>query len=348
MKAVMLNGHGGLDQLVFRDDVPVPVPATHEVLVRIRAASVNNTDINMRIGWYSKSVTAPTGATVSEQAAAEDAGWGGNALSFPRIQGADACGHIEAVGPGVDPGRIGQRVLIDPILRTEGGSPLYFGSDTSGAFAEYTVVPASNAHAINSAFSEVELASFPCAYLAAENMLTRAAIKADERVLVTGASGGVGSAAVQLARRRGAQVIAIAGLGKKAAIEALGAHRVLAREVDLPRELGPESVHAVIDVVGGHRVPQLLNVLARGGRYAVAGAIDGPVVELDLRTLYLKDLQMLGCTIPDVGVFDALLGYIERGEIQPVVSATYPLAAIADAQTEFMAKSHVGKIVLVV
>ncbi len=348
MRAVLLKGHGGLDQLLYRSDVPVPVPTTGEVLVRVRAAALNNTDINMRTGWYSKSVTSATGAAAVPQAAAGDAGWTGNHVSFPRIQGADACGHVAAVGRGVDPARVGQRVLIDPILRPASAVAVYFGSDINGAFAEFTVVPANNACAIHSTLSEVELASFPCSYLAAENMLTRAGVRAGERVLVTGASGGVGSAAVQLAKRRGAQVIAIAGQAKTAAIEALGAWRVLGREADAPRELGSESIHVVIDVVGGRRFPQLLTLLARCGRYAVAGAIAGPIVELDLRTLYLKDLQLLGCTVPDPAVFPALIKYIERGEIRPLVSATYPLAEIAAAQTEFMAKGHVGKIVLTV
>jgi NADPH:quinone reductase-like Zn-dependent oxidoreductase len=348
VRAALLTGHGGLDQLVVRDDVPVPVPARAEVLVRIGAAAVNNTDINMRIGWYSKSVSSATDASALTQSSAEDSGWAGNALSFPRIQGADGCGYIADVGPGVDRARIGQRVLIDPIIRPESAPPLYFGSDTNGAFAEFAVVPEANACRIQSALTDVELASFPCAYLAAENMLTRAEVRAGEHVLITGASGGVGSAAVQLAKRRGAQAIAIAGLSKRAAIEALGASRVLARESDLSRELEPESIQAVIDVVGGAQFPQLLTLLARRGRYAVAGAIAGPLVELDLRTLYLKDLQLLGCTIPEPAVFRNLLGYIERAEIRPVIGRIYPLSEIAAAQTEFMSKSHVGKIVLTV
>jgi len=247
----------------------------------------------------------------------------------------------------VDAGRIGDRVLVDPVLRPASGAPLYFGSDTQGAFAEFAAVPASNACAVRSTLSDVELASFPCAYLAAENMLARAGVVAGERVLVTGASGGVGSAAVQLAKRRGARVTALAGGAKSAAIQALGASRVLPREADLSFELGRESIDAVIDVVGGARFAQLLELLARTGRYAVAGAIAGPVVELDLRTLYLKDLRLLGCTIPDPQLFPNLIRYIERGEIHPVISATYPLSEIAAAQTNFMQKSHIGKIVLV-
>ncbi len=346
MRAVLLKGHGGTDRLELRSDVPVPVPARGEVLIRIRAAAINNTDINTRIGWYSKSIAAGTGSTQTEQAQAADSGWAGDALSFPRIQGADACGQIVAVGPDVDSSRVGERVLIDPVLRRASGTPLYFGSDTQGSFAEFAAVPAVNACAIHSALSDAELASFPCAYLAAENMLTRAGIVAGETVLVTGASGGVGTAAVQLAKRRGAWVIAVAGREKSAAIEALGASRVLDRDADLLSALGRESIDAVIDVVGGARFSQLLEVLVRRGRYAVAGAIAGPVVELDLRTLYLKDLRLLGCTIPDPEVFPNLVGYLERGEIRPVISATYPLDEIAAAQCSFMEKSHVGKIVL--
>lgn len=346
MRAVLLKGYGAIDRLELRSDVPVPVPARGEVLIRIRAAAINNTDINTRVGWYSKSIASATGSTRTSEAQAADAGWTGDALSFPRIQGADACGHIAAVGPDVDTRRIGERVLIDPVLRPASGAPLYFGSDTQGSFAEFAAVPARNACAIRSTLSDAELASFPCAYLAAENMLTRVGLLAGERVLVTGASGGVGTAAVQLAKRRRAHVIALAGGSKSSAIQSLGASRVLPREADLLSELGRECIDAVVDVVGGARFPQLLDVLARRGRYAVAGAIAGPLVELDLRTLYLKDLRLLGCTIPDPEVFPNLIRYIEQGEIRPVIAAIYRLNEIAAAQTSFMEKSYVGKIVL--
>ncbi len=347
MRAVLLEGHGGTEQLALRDDVPTPVPARGEVLVGISAAAINNTDINTRLGWYSKAVVSATGSTEASGATARDSGWAGNPLSFPRIQGADACGRIVAVGPGVDERRIGERVLIDPVIRCPSGALLYFGSDVPGAFAQFAAVPARNAVAVESTLTDIELASFPCAYLAAENMLTRAEVVAGDRVLVTGASGGVGSAAVQLARRRGAHVTAIAGEAKTSVLGALGASRVLSREADLLAELGRESIDSVIDVVGGPRFMQLLEVLARGGCYAVAGAIAGPVVELDLRTVYLKDLRLLGCTIPDERVFPNLVRYIERGEIRPLVSATFPLSEIAAAQESFMHKSHIGKIVLV-
>jgi NADPH:quinone reductase-like Zn-dependent oxidoreductase len=351
MRAVLLRGHGGFDRLEYRDDVPVPEPAAGEVLIRIGAAAVNNTDINTRVGWYSKSVTVATGSVGPGSAAdAADAAWGGAAVQFPRIQGADACGRIVAVGDGVDTERVGERVIVDPVLRDRstaaGAPPAYFGSDRDGAFAEFAAVPAANACRIRSDLTDVELASFPCSCGAAENMVARAGVAAGETVLVTGASGGVGSAAVQLARRRGARVTALASPGKAATVRSLGAARTLARDADLVRELGRESIDVVIDVVGGGSFPQLLEILRRGGRYAVAGAVAGPVVELDLRTLYLKDLRLLGCTVFAPQVFRDLIGYIERGELRPVVSATYPLSAIVAAQAEFLRKAHAGKIVL--
>jgi NADPH:quinone reductase-like Zn-dependent oxidoreductase len=254
-----------------------------------------------------------------------------------------------AVGSGIDPQRIGERVLVEPVFR--GATPfagLYFGSEVDGAFADYTCVPALHAHRIESDLSDAELASFPCAYSAAENMLTRIALTAGERVLITGASGGVGSAAVQLARRRGAEVTAIAGNDKAHAVRALGASQVIPRDADLEILFGPEYFDAAVDVVGGSQFGAMLNTLKRGGRYGVAGAIAGPIVELDLRTLYLKDLRLLGCTVLEPEIFPNLIGYIERGEIKPLVACTYDLAEIVAAQQAFLTKDHVGKIVLLV
>ncbi len=355
MHAVLLTGNGGFDKLDYRDDVPVPMPTAGEVLVRVGAAGVNNTDINTRAAWYSKSVkqgtTAAGGAHGYSSARGEESGWTGAAPVFPRIQGADACGRIVAVGSGVDPARIGERVLVEPVFRAPlGWAPyraIYFGSECDGAFAQFAKVPAAHAHRIDSTLTDAELASFPCSYSAAENMLTRAGLDAGETVLITGASGGVGSAAVQLARRRQATIIAVAGTEKAAAIEALGASRVLARDADLVAALGRESIDVVVDVVGGARFGQSIEVLRRGGRYAVAGAIDGPLVELDLRSLYLKDLRLLGCTVLEREVFANLVSYIARGEIRPLVAATYKLEAIVAAQEAFMAKRHIGKIVLI-
>ena len=348
MRAVLLTGHGGYDRLEVRDDVPVPTPGPDDVLIRIGAAGVNNTDINTRIGWYSKAVAEATEASAGTGIErAEDDGWSGAAFQFPRIQGADVCGRIVAVGHNVDPMRIGDRVLVMPNLQGSSRFDIrYFGSEVDGGFADYTCVPSVNAVRIDSALSDAELASFPCAYATAENILTQIGLVAGERVLITGASGGVGSAAVQLAKRRGADVIAMASDEKAETVRALGASQVVPRDADLKALFGDECFDAAVDIVGGAQFASILNTLKRGGRYGVSGAISGPVVDLDLRTLYLKDLRLIGCTVLEPEVFRNLIGYIERGEIKPVVAATYPLTKIVAAQEAFLTKRHVGKIVL--
>ena len=350
MAAVLLTGHGDFDRLDYRTDVPVPQPKTGEVLIRVAASAVNNTDINTRIGWYSRKIEVATGAADSAQVDTADASWSGVPLQFPRIQGADACGHIVAVGPGGDAGRIGERVLVRNMLRSYVDWRPYecwtYGSEIDGGFAQFTVAPAREVYAVPCDWSDAELASIPCAWSTAENMLHRAGVGA-ERVLVTGASGGVGSAAVQLAKRRGAEVIALCAAEKAAEVRALGADRTIDRGQDLVAALGQGSVDVVIDMVGGPGFGALLDVLRLGGRYAVAGAIAGPICELDLRTLYLKDLTLFGCTFQEDAVFANLIRYIEAGEIRPVVAKTYPLSQIAQAQADFMSKKHTGKLVLI-
>jgi len=219
-----------------------------------------------------------------------------------------------------------------------------------GGFAEYVAIPAVNAFPVDSEFSDAELATFPCSYSTAEHMLTRIRITHQDTLLITGASGRVGSALVQLAKRRGATVIAVAGAAKKNAVAALGADVVIDRETDLThalkQTLAEGRLDAVADVVGGKEFPNLVEALKRGGRYVTAGAIAGPIVSLDLRQLYLKDLEFQGATVVPQGLFGRLVSYIERREIQPVLAGEFPLTAIQKAQTAFMAKKHVGNFVL--
>lgn len=349
MKAVLLTGHGGLDRLEFRDDVPVPQPRTGEVLIRVGASAVNNTDVNTRTGWYSKAVRGDTNSAAQsgyDGATDADGGWSG-ALSFPRIQGADCCGDIVAVGEGVDAGRVGQRVLVRPMYYpTASDDPhalMTFGSERDGAFAQFTTVDAENAIAVDSPLTDVELASFPCAFSTAEGMIQRANLRA-ERVLITGASGGVGSAAIQLAKRRGAHVTAVTSPSKAEALRALGADATFGREDALPAD----AFDVILDLVGGAHWPALLEALAVHGRYVTSGAIAGPIVELDLRTLYLKDQTLIGSTRQPPGVFADLVGYIERGEIRPVVAESFALSDIRSAQEAFLQKAHIGKIGLIV
>ena len=353
MHAVVLTGHGGLEKLEYRTDVPTPQPKPGELLIRTAAAGVNNTDINTRIGWYSKAINEATntgGSDGFETVNEDDASWSGTPMSFPRIQGADVCGYVVAVGEGVSRERIGQRVLVRNMLRTYVDYHPYecwtIGSECDGGFAQFTVAPTLETHPVDCDWTDAELASIPCAYSTAENMLHRARV-GTERVLITGASGGVGSAAVQLAKRRGATVIALSSIAKKAEVLALGADQVLDRKADLIAELGTGSIDVVIDLVAGEQWPSFLEVLRRGGRYATAGAIAGPICQIDVRTLYLKDLTLMGCTFQEDEVFANLISYIEAGEIRPVVATIYPLRDIAQAQDDFLAKKHTGKLVLI-
>ncbi len=341
MKGVQLLGHGGPEMLQYRADIAVPTPHADEVLIQVLAAGMNNTDINTRIAWYSKA-----------EGDSEDASWSGNPLTFPRIQGADVCGVIVAVGENVNQQRIGERVLIEPCLRHVKGQslalPWYLGSECDGGFAEYTVVADKHAYAINSELTDAELASFPCSYSTAENMLTRAKVTASDRVLISGASGGVGSAAVQLAKARGAYVIAITSPSKNQQLLDLGVDQVIARDADLVDVLGDNSVNVVIDLVAGEQWPQFLSVLKPGGRYAVSGAIGGALVELDIRTLYLKDLSFFGCTVLEPQVFQNLVNCIEQGKVNPIIAKTFPLQDINAAQEVFLQKQYVGKLVLTI
>lgn len=352
MKAIVTTGNGGYDTLVYRD-VPLPRPLAGEVLLQVLAAGVNNTEINTRVGWYSKSVTTGTAAAADAEdkqaVQKKDGGWSA-ATPFPFIQGTDCCGRVVAVGRGVDEARIGERVLVRACMRPDGfGSMenIWMGSDFDGAFAQYVKVPATEAFAVDSTWSDAELGSIPCAYGTAENMLYRARVSSGEHVLVAGASGGVGSATVQLARRRGAIVTAIAARAKAEQVRALGADRVLDRDEDLVAALGLKSIDVVVDNVAGPAFGDLLRVMRRGARYVSSGAIDGPLVSLDMRTFYLQDLTLIGCTAWDEPVFPNLVSYIERGELKPLVAQIFPLERIADAQREFLAKKHVGKFVLV-
>lgn len=353
MSGVVLTGHGGLEKLEYKTDLPIPSPASNEVLIRVGASAVNNTDINTRIGWYSKGVTRETNSgaeTGFNSANDDDASWSGVPLIFPLIQGADCCGEIIAVGSNVNSDRMGERVLVRPMQShptdDTGYSCITFGSEYNGGFSQYATVRDNEAFSISSPLTDAELASFPCAYSTAENMIDRVNVRAGETVVITGASGGVGSAAIQLVKRRQANVIAICSADKMDQIKAVGADQVISRGTSLIDALGTDSVDVVIDLVAGPQWPELPDILRRGGRYTVAGAIAGPIVDMDVRTLYLKDLSFLGCTYQPRHVFENLIGYIERGEVKPLVSKAFALKDIAAAQQTFMEKKFIGKLVL--
>lgn len=328
MKGMVLTGPGGPERLHWREDLPEPLPGPGEVRVRVAASSVNNTDINYRLGWYGS-----------------DAAWSGDAFGFPRIQGIDAAGRIEAAGPGVDPARIGERVLVEPCLRAgDGGRPRFLGTDCDGAFADCVVVPARHAHRVESPLPDTELAVFPCAAGTALNLLTRAGARAGETVFVTGASGGVGSMAVQIARALGLRVLACCAAEKAGFVRDLGAEATIARGGDPVAAFGAEGADLAVDLEGGPGFARLAALLRPGGRIAVAGAVAGTEVTLDLRPFYLRDLALLGCTTLAPGVFAHLVRLIEAGALRSTLAQVFPLRDLAAAQAAFLARATPGKI----
>lgn len=343
MQGVYLTRHGGPEALEWREDIPVPAPGPGQVLVRVAAAGVNNTDINTRVGWYSPDVTGATDAVDQD---VEAGGWGG-ALAFPRIQGGDLCGIVEQVGPGVA-FKPGQRVTCPINLpRPRPGNPTGFialGSEIDGAFAQYCLLEASDLYDVSaSPLSDVEIAAIPCAFGTAENLLTRAGVTAGHKVLITGASGGVGLAAVQLATLRGASVWGVTSAAKADVVKGQGAVETFDRAGPLPTNM----FDVVIDVVGGPAWPGLILALKPGGHYAVSGAIAGPIVQADLRDIYLRDITIHGCTHQAFEVFGRLVELMNAGRIKPLISRVYPLREIGQAQADFQSKTLPGKLVLV-
>ena len=359
MKAMVLHGHGGLDQLRWHEDWPCPRPSAGEVLIRVGACGLNNTDINTRTAWYSDTVkegiTVEGGTDGFDDIRQEKASWSSRPIEFPRIQGADTAGQIVAVGEGVDKARIGQRVIVDGWLLPHGNwrdaeKAVYYGSECDGGFAEYTTIRDANAIAINTSLTDVELATFPCALMTAENLVSRTQLQPGEVVVIAGASGGVGGFAIQLARLRGARVIGIAGKTKHDAVMATGAHAVVDRnDPDLEHAIiaaAGERPQVALDVVGGTMTAHLLKSLVQGGRYSSSGAIAGPMMNFDLRWLIYKDLQMTGATIVPPGTWDRLARLIESGQVKPAVGKVFALHDLHAAQEAFIEKSYTGNIVV--
>lgn len=340
MSAAVLTGHGGPERLKVLHDIPLPSPGYGELLLRVRAAGVNNTDLWTRRGTY--------GSPGDPDAVA---GWRGEPLSFPRIQGGDILGEVVDVGPATDPGQVGKRVLVDPLYVDDDGELAVTGSERDGGFAQYVAIPAESAHDVGeSPLTDVELAALPIAYGTAMGMLNRAQIMAGETLVVTGASGGVGLALVQLGAAHKARVVAVTSPGKEAAVLNAGAESVVLRtENDIAsavRRIAGTEPDAVADVVGGELLPALLTTLRDEGRVVVAGAIAGPVITLDLRTLYLRKRCLLGSTMHTPTEFGQLVQHARQASVRPVIACTYPLSEIHRAQDDFTKSDHIGKLVV--
>ncbi|EFG64915.1 alcohol dehydrogenase, zinc-containing, partial [Streptomyces sp. SPB074] len=318
MRAVRITGHGG-PEVMRLDEVPVPVPGAGEVLVAVRAVALNNTDLWTREGAY---------GTPGDPEALS--GWRGP-LDFPRVQGADVAGRVAAVGAGVDAALLGRRVVVDPALYDGDGPDAHpvglMGSERDGGYAEYVTAPAGQVHDVtDSPLDDAQLASLPTAYGTALGMIERAGLAGGGTVLVTGASGGVGLAAVQLARARGARVVALSSGTKLAAVREAGADAVVDRAGDVPallREAAPEGFDVVLDVVAGALLGDGLPLLREGGCWVVAGALAGWAVRLDVRRLYLHNARVIGSAMHTRTHFALLMDLARAGAVRPVIAASY-------------------------
>jgi len=346
MKAMLLTGYGGAEKLVLENNWPIPTVGSDEVLVRVGACGINNTDIWVREGAYG-STDDPNEVT----------SFSDSPIQFPIIQGADIVGTIVDCGSDISSSRIGERVMVDFGIYAEPGDDVpshdYIGSGRPGGFAEYVSVPAENADVVETPLSDTELATFCCAYITAEHMLRRAKVSAGEKVLVTGASGGVGSGVIQLCRARGAIPYALVGAGKEEAVRSIGAEETITRGegnlIDAVLKVtGKTPIDVVIDTVSGAILPDLIEILRPGGRYATCGAMGGPIVEIDMRRIYLKNLELHGATQGTRKDFAAIRNYAIAGKIKPLVAGTFALENLGQAQEEFKKKKFVGKLVITI
>ncbi|MFI5523416.1 zinc-binding dehydrogenase [Streptomyces platensis] len=341
MRAVRITAHGGPEVLELTE-VAVPAPQAGEVLVQVGAVALNNTDVWTREGAY--------GRPGDPKALS---GWRGP-IGFPRIQGADVAGRIVAVGAGMDAKLVGRRVVVDPAIYDSEGpdaNPVgLMGSERDGGYAEYVTASAERVHDMTeSPLTDDQLAALPTAYGTALGMIERGRLREGETVLVSGASGGVGLALVQIARARGARVLAISSATKIDSVREAGAHEVVDRAQDIAEQLraaAPEGIDVALDVVAGELVAEGLPLLREGGRWVVAGALGGYDVTFDVRRLYLHNAQMIGSSMHTPAHFALLMDLARRAEIQPVVAATFPLDQAARAQEELARRGHVGKIVM--
>ncbi|WP_277811982.1 zinc-binding dehydrogenase [Chromohalobacter canadensis] len=360
MAAMLLTGHGDIDKLEYRQDVAIPRPAKGEVLVQVTATAKNNTDRKAREGLYP---TKDKGDTTSFQIG------GSPTLTFPRIQGADVAGHVVAVGEDVSEERIGQRGLLDFNIYADARpdinlTPDYYGHGADGGYAEYIAVPSAQFHTVdNPELADAELAAMGmCSYQTALHMLNAASVTAGENVLVTGASGGVGTALIRLCRIMGATPYALSQPDKAQALLDLGAEAVLDRtdmedfteKVKALTQGAP--IDAVMDLVGGEMTDRFVDTMifdmtrrATYPRLSIAGASGGNLSEIMWTRIYLYQVQIFGVSHGTRDEAEQLVAWIRSGQLKPVLHAAFKLSELHDAERYFVNRNsnYLGKIVIV-
>ncbi len=335
MKALVLREHGGLDKLQVETDFPDPVAGEGDVVLRVRASSFNYHDVFTRRGMP------------------------GIKIPMPAIVGLDVAGEIIEVGPGVEGWKIGDRVVVDPINRVEGG---LMGETQHGGFAELCRARAHQLIRLPDGVSSEQAAALPCAYGTAIRMMyTNGGVKAGEKVLILGASGGVGVACVQLAKLAGATVIACAGSAEKEAmLRELGAdHTINYREQDFVkavyelygkparRGVGTDrGVDVVVNYTGGDTWTKSLRVLRVGGRLLTCGATAGYDPAEDLRFIWTFELKILGSNGWANADVVTLLDLIQEGRLKAVIDETFPLEGAAAALQRIEDRQVFGKLVV--
>ena len=345
MKAVQVTGYGDIDKLKVVE-IAEPKPKDNEVLIKVKACGINNTEIWMREGAYG---------------AGSKSGWKEEGVQFPRVPGSDITGVVVKVGKDVDESMNGKDVVLFPFTSTgpEGFEHIsddmsFIGSEYDGGYAQYVTWPAHLCYDMPLAAAYKESAVFSVSGLTAWHMVEQIKPHSDETILITGANGGVGSMNVQIASKiHGAKVIALIGdMSLSKQMKNLGATHVLSYKSDrLAEEIieingGP--VDSVLDVVGDALFKTGIKVLKNGGKFCISGSIGGQTTEVDLRDIYLKHITVYGSVLGTRKEFKDMLTAISSGKIIPVIDRTYPLEEAALAQTYFKSSGKLGKIVLTI
>jgi len=340
MRAVVFREHGGPEKLDYTY-VQRPVPGPHEVLVQVRACALNHLDI-----WTLR-------------------GMPGVKIPLPHIMGCDVAGEVFSKGSRVRGIAVGKRVVVSPgiLPRTDAQakagwdslSPDYkiLGLQTDGGYAEYVKVPAENIIPVSSRLSFEEWAAAPLTFLTAWHMLvTRAALKKGEKVLIHAAGSGVGSAAIQVARYLGAHILTTVGSSEKIKpAKAVGAHEIINyREKDFTEEVKRLTRGSGVDVVLEHIGPETfaksLACLAKKGRLVTCGVTSGPTANFDLRFLFARQLSVIGCYMGAFAELRQVIRLMDKGRIKPTVDKVFPLREAGQALNRMMERKNFGKIIL--
>ena len=340
MKAVVFKEHGELDRLIYTE-VPEPKIGSDEVLVRVRACALNHLDIWTRQGMP------------------------GIQIPLPHILGCDISGEVVKMGSNVKGIALGTHVVASPGIScgqcrwcVSGWDSLceqykILGFQIDGGYAELVNVPAQNLIPVSNRYSWEEWASCPLVFLTAWHMLvTRAQLKKDETVLIHAAGSGVGTAAIQIAKKVGARVLTTVGNPEKEKLaKKLGADEVINyKNTDFSkkaRELTKGvGVDVVVEHIGTETFVKSLASLAKKGRLVTCGVTSGGVVQLDLRFLFVRQHSIMGCYMGGRSELNEAIKLLEKGDLKPVVDSTFPLAEVRGAQKRMLDRKNFGKIVL--